>query len=236
MRPRLLVLAVLPIALAGCVGRALPPGELGVGHEVRRLPVPVPAEESAEASGTLLVLGRSVMTGWMAHWGGDAATPVTREGWAISFREVSGPPDIADSAAAAIAEAPPGSTVLFKLCFVDFAEDGSVTAADEGYVRDVAAAARSRGVRLLVGNALPQVASASTPALVGQHRAYDAWLESNAAAEGFEVLDLNGVLAGSDGVLRAAYAASPDDSHLSEPAYDALDAVLFPMLAKGAVE
>lgn len=206
-------------------------------------PAASPSDESVDAppsdgtSAQLLVLGRSVMTGWMAHWGGDAATPANWEGYEIAFREIEGPPGIAQSATDAIADAPAGSVVLFKFCFVDF-NGGEYDEELDTYldlVAEVADAAEARRVSLILGTALPKVANETTPELVSEHHEFARRLEALAAerrARGHDVvvLDLNAVLADADGALRDRYAISRDDSHPNDAAYDALDEALLPLL------
>lgn len=181
------------------------------------------------------MLGRSVMGGWMAHLAADGTTPVERDGYALTYGELASPPDIASSAIERLGAAAPGSVVVFKHCFVDFEAPNAATAAsvlarNRSAVSAVADAAEERGVTLIVGTSLPQVRSASSPALVAQHRSYDEWLRSEARRRGFAVLDLNAVLAGADGALRPEYAASPDDAHLNDAAYAELDTRLFDLL------
>lgn len=229
MRRMCALLAILLLAgvLFGCESAEAPAGA-SPGAES-----PAPDDASAQ----VLVLGRSVMTGWMAHWGGDAATPVNWEGYEISFREIEGPPGIADSAAAAIAEAPAGSAVLFKFCFVDFngvEYDNELDSYLE-YVAEVADAAEARGVSLILGTALPKVSGETTPELVEEHREFAARLKEfatdrRARGQDVVVLDLNAVLADDDGALRDRFAVSADDSHLTDAAYDALDEALLPLL------
>jgi len=226
----LIATLLLAAAVAGCNGG----GSTSGGSADSESPA-----AAGDASAQVLVLGRSVMTGWMAHWGGDASTPVEWEGYTVSFREIEGPPGIGESAASAIAEAPAGSTVLFKFCFVDF-NGGEYAEELDAYlenVAEVADAADSRGVRLILGTALPKVDGETTDELVAEHREFGQRLEEFAAdrrsaGQDVVVLDLNAVLADSDGALRDRYAVSSDDSHLSDAAYDALDEALLPLLAE----
>ncbi|MDO8847603.1 MAG: hypothetical protein Q7W51_04365 [Coriobacteriia bacterium] len=227
----LIAALLLAAALAGCNGGGSSSG--GSAENESSSPA------AGDASAQVLVLGRSVMTGWMAHWGGDASMPAEWEGYTISMREIEGPPGIGESAASAIAEAPTGSTVLFKFCFVDF-NGGDYTEELDAYleyVAEVADAADSRGVRLILGTALPKVDGETTDELVAEHREFGQRIEEFAAdrrsaGQDVVVLDLNAVLADSDGALRDRYAVSSDDSHLSDTAYDALDEALLPLLAE----
>lgn len=229
------LVAMLALAvLAGCAPDASP---AAIDETVPAHDAPRAADD--DHSDELLVLGRSVMTGWMAHWGGDAQTSASWEGHAITFREIEGPPGIGASAASAIGEAPAGSLALFKFCFVDFngGEYAEELDAYESELVRVADAADAEGVRLILGTALPKVRSETTPELVAEHQAFGAMVEALAAdrreaGQDVVVLDLNDVLADDDGALEARYALARDDSHLNEAAYRALDEALLPLLAR----
>lgn len=196
-------------------------------------------DADADSSGTeVLMLGRSVMAGWFDHWGWDGES-VSREGFVLRYGELAGPPDIADSACAYIADAPPGSIVFFKFCFVDFSAGDRETAdaelaEREEQARRVAECAATRPVTLVFGNALPQTASQSNPVLVDEHRRFDEWLREFANENGAFVVDLNSELTDGAGSLRAEFASGPDDAHLTDVAYEALDEALFPVLREAA--
>jgi hypothetical protein len=231
-RSLLAVLAfVLVLAAGACDGRT--PDAISTGE---RETVP-DSGQAVETESTLLVLGRSVMTGWVEYWGGSSSESVVWEGRTVVFREVEGPPGIADSAIDAMSEVPSGSTVLFKFCFVDF-NGGDCEGELEGllgYVEEVADEANARDVRLIVGTALPKVKAETTPELVTEHEEFARRLEGlvaqrREAGEDIAVLDLNEVLADGSGALRTNYAVSRDDSHLNEKAYDALDTALLAVL------
>jgi hypothetical protein len=184
----------------------------------------------------VLMMGRSVMRGWFDHWGWDGDGALEREGRVFEYAELASPPDIASSAADYIEQAPEGSVVFFKLCFVDFeaySNQDIDARVDEnvGYVRDVAAAAAKRDMVLIIGNALPRVRGETSAELRKLHRRYNDELEALAAGEAdVYVLDLYGTLATANGALDARFAISPEDSHLAESAYEELDAQLFALL------
>ncbi len=244
-RRRIFVLVVLVAIAAACVGCGSD-GEPTAEPSGTEMPAagqaaPATGPEGGDSDGRpVLLLGRSVMGGWFTHWGWDGSPesmPLARDGYALTYGEVSGPPDIASSAVRYMEQAPEGGIVVFKFCFVDFLGDEDADARlaqQEGWVETVAAKARERGQHLIVGNALPQVASATTPQLVAEHRAFNTWLDGFAADSGgaVSVLDLHATLAGSDGTLEAEYAASPDDSHLNDRGYAELDRVLFDLLGE----
>ena len=99
---------------------------------------------------------------------------------------------------------------------------------DLSYVRRVVDATRERGVPLILGNALPKVASETDADLVTAHRSYNDALREIAASDSrVHVFDIYGVLATPEGALRKGYAVSPDDSHLSPAGCDAFSEAFF---------
>ncbi|MEW6036091.1 MAG: GDSL-type esterase/lipase family protein [Candidatus Micrarchaeota archaeon] len=193
----------------------------------------VPGGDAGPGNDEVLLLGRSVGYGWAGYMGleYDDATGTyngTYGGNSIRYMEVAGPPDIAGSATDALDEYDSG-VVFFKLCFVDFgSESGESLAEDEQYVQAVyEEAVTKRGRKLVVGNALPQLASSTTPGMRYNHEKYNEWLSQFAAShDGIYVLDLYGALADGSGNLRPEYAASPDDSHLNGKGYAAITPAL----------
>ncbi|GAB4279025.1 MAG: hypothetical protein Kow0056_11870 [Coriobacteriia bacterium] len=190
----------------------------------------------------VLMLGRSVMGGWFAHWGWDWESQVSREGYALDRGELSPPPEIADVACEYIAEAPAGAIVFFKFCFEDFWGEGGEASRQQledmkVWVMQVADCARDHGMPIVIGNALPKVAQYTDSPLVEQHEAFNEWLEEFASGRTeVYVVDQYSVLAGPDGALRPEFALSEDDSHLNETAYEALDPVLFATLDEAAAD
>jgi hypothetical protein len=85
---------------------------------------------------------------------------------------------------------------------------------------------------MIVGNALPQVASATDQWLVWNHRQYNQRLLDLAAQHPatLQVFDLYSVLVDSSGNLKSGYATGADDSHPNEAGYTALDSAFFPFL------
>ena len=182
------------------------------------------------------MLGRSVMAGWFTHWGGS---PYTHGRFTLEYHAVQPPPDIVASAQATIdslilCDQP---VLFFKLCFVDFVGGDSLAAQanldqNVGYVDSVYAAARRRSLKMIVGNALPQVVTATDQWLVWNHRHYNQRLLDLAAqhADTLRVFDLYSVLADSAGNLNPACATGANDSHPNDAAYTALDSAFFPFL------
>jgi hypothetical protein len=182
------------------------------------------------------MLGRSVTGGWFSYWGGS---PYAHGRFYLDYHEVQPPPDIVASVQAfadslTLCDNP---VVFFKLCFVDFAGGDSLSAqasldtnlAYVGRVYD--AVVTGRNLNLIIGNALPQVASATDPWLVWNHREYNRQLEDFAATrQKVAVFDMYSVLADSAGNLMAGYATSADDSHPNGAGYAALDSAWFPFL------
>lgn len=238
-----LLLAGVALSTAGCrSGEGVaPPDWLPVSAEATGTdaeePDAPPAPEGSHGHGSeVLMMGRSVMAGWFDHWRYDYNSPVLRDGYALYYREVAGPPQIGTDAAAALAEVPEGTIVFFKLCFVDFwassSADIAVNAEENlGYVRQVRDACEARGLTLVVGNALPQVSGSTTRELAETHLVYNAGLEALAAESAdMTVFDMYGILAGDSGVLPKGLAVSPVDSHLNEVAYNMLDEEFFTLL------
>lgn len=212
------------VALTGCA----PARPAGTGEQ----PAAGEAGDFGGVETDVLMLGRSVMGGWFQHWGYDGTNPVERNGFRLLYREIEGPEGIGRSAVEAIEETPPGSTVFFKFCFVDFNSDDAELERNKGYVEQVVDAAAERGVRLIIGNALPKTKGETTRELVAEHRAYNGWLLSLVQGDdgSIGVFDMYDVLAGDDGALKPGYAQSRDDAHLTEAAYDALDEAFFDYL------
>lgn len=234
----LLLLLALALGVAGCGG----------GDPDADTQADTNGGDAAPSSGSarpVLMMGRSVMEGWFAHldpaW--DWESPVVRDGFALTYGPLETPPEIARSACGLIEDAEPGTTVFFKFCFDDFwggsGRDGREELEDlTGWVREVAECAAERDVVLIVGNALPKVATYTDDALVTQHREYNQWLGEFAAEAPGEVhvFDLYGLLSTTVGALRPEFAISPNDSHLNDAAYGELEQPLFELLERVAGE
>jgi len=205
-------------------------------HLTSRLSVSFTTGEDTATLVTVYMLGRSVMAGWFGHWG---ESPHSQDRFTLEYHEVQAPPDIAASARAIVdsltlCDQP---VLFFKLCFVDFV-GGDSSAAEENLDRNlrsvdsVYAAARQRSLKMIAGNALPQVADATDQWLVWNHRQYNQGLLDLAAQhpDSLAIFGLYSVLADSNGNLRPGYASGPDDSHPNEAGYTALDSAFFPLL------
>ena len=192
--------------------------------------------DTAAPGAMVYMLGRSVMDGWFSHWGGS---PHTYDRFTLEYHEVQSPLDIGASAQAIIdsltlCDQP---VLFFKLCFEDFDKGDSAAAQENldrnvGYVDSVYAAATGRGLKMIAGNALPQVVNATDQWLVWNHHQYNQRLLDLAAQHSgtLEVFNMYSVLADSAGNLNPAYATSGDDSHPNEAGYTALDSAFFPFL------
>jgi len=182
------------------------------------------------------MLGRSVMAGWFSHWGGS---PYAHGRFTLEYHAVQPPPDIVTSAQAIVdsltlCDQP---VLFFKLSFADFVGGDSLSAQQNldrnvVYVDSVYAAAIARGLKMIVGSALPQVASVTDRWLVWNHLHYNQRLLGLAAQhpDTLRVFDLYSVLADSSGSLNPAYATSSSDSRPNNAGYTALDSVFFPFL------
>lgn len=186
-----------------------------------------------------MMLGRSVMGGWYAHWTEDGSQPYNKDGFSLYYREIDGPDSIMDSVRSRVDEdGGRAGIVFFKLCFVDFNGDDKDSARsnlkrNEGYVQkayDIVVT--GAGKKLIIGNALPQVKGATTGDLIWNHREYDKWLNEFAATHPGQVwiFDEYGILADGNGFLKKGFETSDDDSHPNDTAYTALDEGFFNLL------
>jgi len=164
----------------------------------------------------------------MQHWGYQGSGTVKKNGYVIAYKELDGN-SIPSSFAKNVAGLAPGSVAFFKFCFVDF--DGSNLARRERELDQVLATASAKGLRLVVGNALPVRKEDGNPQIVAEEKKFDEYLSQKASADpNVWVFDFNGVLAGDDGYLKPEYQTA--DSHPNEAAYDTLDQTFFPLLAR----
>jgi len=235
----LAALMMVAVLSAACTAQDGSAGGTGARGEQGQAPAPADRVSSSGSSDDVpvLMLGRSVMEGWFQHWGGGDGSPVSREGFVLTYGTLESPPGIAESAESLIDEHPESRVVFFKFCFEDFSSDdgASHVAQMERWVEEVADHARASGKQLVVGNALPRVRAQTDAPLRAQHREFGRWLEGfSAERDDVRLFDLNGPLADSAGALRSQYALGPDDSHLNDEAYSVLDASLFTALGQAA--
>lgn len=225
-----LLFLCLSLTLSGCVKSTTKPVQKSTTKK---------NESASSGCGQVMMLGRSVMGGWFSHWTGDTSQPYDKDGFSLYYREIDGPDTIMDSVQSRVDEdAGKADIVFFKLCFVDFNEDDRDSARsnlkrNEGYVQkayDIIVP--GAGKKLIVGNALPQVKSATTADLVWNHREYNKWLNDFAAAHTGEVwvFDEYGILSDDSGNLKAEYSPEGEDSHPNDAGYTALDGPLFDLL------
>ena len=219
----LLVLLAVPSALsAGCGGKVEAPLKEKASNSP---PQPAGGEASPHAA-DVIMNGRSVMSAWVEHWGYTWEGPVEKHGYAIDFRELDSS-DIPGSFAANVENLLPGTIAFFKYCFEDF--DGSNLEQRELEVKEVIAEARGKGLRLIIGNALPVRRQDGRPEMLEEYRDFNAFLEAKAAGDpNVWVFDFYVVLAGADGFLKPEYAT--EDSHPNQKAYAQLDRSFFPLL------
>ncbi len=183
----------------------------------------------------LWMMGRSVMAGWFSYHGSDGSTPVTRPRFIFYYKQLEPPPGLISSVRNHLsAERPP--KIFFKLCFEDFT-GGSREAAEANLaknkkrIKSVYRLVNTYNRPLIIGNALPKVASQTDAWLVWNHQQYNAWLNAFAASRNrVYIFDQYSALADDNGNLRADYAAGPDESHPNDAGYSAIDAALFPFL------
>lgn len=225
------------LALAGC-GRGGPSvsdsgdkPEAVEGVEVSTDDGDVEVETQSTGS-TVTMNGRSVMGGWFEHWGYDWEGPVSRDGYLLEYRELDADlSSIAESFERNVDGSQPGSVVFFKFCFADFWGDNSAQL--KGVIDEVIGSAADRGLRLIIGNALPVREEDGSTGLVSQYHDYNEFLVQRASeSPDVFVYDFYGILAGSDGFLKHEYDVG--DSHLNESAYSALDGTFFPLLERAS--
>jgi hypothetical protein len=199
------------------------------------------AKQTTTSSGStqVMMLGRSVMGGWFTHWTGDTSRVCNKDGFSLYYREIDGPDSIMESAQSRVNEdGGKAAIVFFKLCFVDFNGDDRDSARsnlkrNEGYAQkafDIVVT--GAGKKLIIGNALPQVQSATTADLVWNHREYNKWLGEFAAAHPGQVhiFDQYSILSDDNGYLKSEYQTSTNDSHPNDAGYANMDDPLFALL------
>ena len=214
----LLIVFVVSLSLAAGCGKK--EGATNVEREKK--------EQTTETSHGKAVLmnGRSVMQGWMEHWGYQWEGPVEKNGYSIDYKELDAE-DMAGSFSDNVSGLPAGSVVFFKFCFADF--NGSNLAELEKTVNEVIDTAQEKGLKLIIGNALPVRKQDGSGELVAEYKKYNAFLENKAADNSnIRVYDFYGVLAGPDGLLKPEY--DTGDSHPNDDAYTELDVTFFPLL------
>ena len=190
------------------------------------------------ASGKVHMCGRSVMEGWFNYWGDPDR--VTRKGYELVHHYVSGPddsPSIVEDVCAVADSAEAGSAVFYKLCFVDF-EGWNESSARENLERNKSLAdqvvnyvVNTRGLKLIIGNALPKTQGETGDWLSWNHQQYNTYLLTLQAAhpERVWVFDLYGNLAQQPGgYLKTAY--DTGDGHPNQSGYAALEDPYFNLL------
>ena len=220
-----LVLVVsLSLAAVGCGKKEEKTEETGEKATVEQ----EQKEEATETSTGKAVLmnGRSVMGGWLEHWGYNYEGPVREYGYSLDYRELDAE-DMAGSFEENVSGLPPGSVVFFKFCFEDF--NGENLGDLESTVGEVIDIAAERGLKLIIGNALPMNEEGGSRELVNEYEKYNAFLEKKATeSPDVWVYDFYSVLAGPDGLLKPEY--DTGDSHPNDDAYAQLDVTFFPLL------
>jgi len=227
----------------GC-GKKTSDQQSGSANEEREVVEEAQTEEESdgtELSGRpVFMMGRSVMYGWFSHWNpDDASKPAKRGDFVLYYKELSTPPDIAESVKGYVDEIDADNTIVFfKFCFDDFAGSSRSEAKanlsdNKKYIQQVfKAVVEERGLKLIIGNALPRVENYTDSQLVWNHRTFNNWLEDFAAEHSAEVyvFDQYSVLSDSEGNLKSEYAADPEDSHPNDQAYSDLDDSFFSFL------
>lgn len=194
------------------------------------------AKASPSARGIGIVLfGRSVTEGWFRHWGVQPGRGFVQGPFRLLHRTFDDGPNETrwpEQVVSALRRFGPHlQAVQVKLCFVDFTEETDLAP----YQRTIEAIYRAvveRGKKkLLIGNALPNVAGASPAGLIAKQRAFNGWLGAFAKKHPqVHIFEQYEVLSTEKGVLDPRYASSPSDAHLNELGYAALDTGYFAFL------
>jgi hypothetical protein len=222
----ILTLVGLACLGAGCSSTQRPESKTATPR--RTVPSATSQPASSSQPRAVLINGRSVGYNWMAHWGYVGDGTVKKDGYTIAYKELDGN-NIPSSFAENVADLAPGSVAFFKFCFVDF--DGSNLSQRERELDQVLATAQAKGLKLVVGNALPVRREDGNAQVVAEERKFNEYLAQKAASNpGVWVFDFHGTLAGSDGYLKPEYQTG--DSHPNDEAYDALDQTFFPLLGQ----
>lgn len=180
----------------------------------------------------ILMFGRSVMEGWFIHWRSDTSTSVKKEGYTLEYRELTSPPEIVESFRRQINNLSTDEkpVIFFKFCFDDF-QGGSKEEAEENlaenkkYIEEVYKISSQKGLRLIIGNALPRVSEYKTSYLKWNHREFNEWLFDfqTQHPDDIFIFDMYNQLTDSSGNLKAEFTNDPSDSHPNDAGYKALD-------------
>jgi hypothetical protein len=199
----------------------------------------VNTEQKITVENRILMFGRSVMAGWFTYWGASTDSSFQKQGYTLEYHELNSPPDIVSSFNEQINKL--SSTekpiIFFKLCFVDFA-GGSKEEAEENlaqnkkYIEEVYNITHSKDLKLIIGNALPQVSANSTDYLKWNHEAYNQWLQEFAAkhSNDLTVFNMYDILKDTSGNLKPEYTNDQTDSHPNDAGYNALDGPFFSLI------
>lgn len=187
------------------------------------------------------MFGRSVMAGWFEYWGSDVSRPVKKQGYILEYKNLYEPPDIVSSFEEYINDlsANEKPITFFKFCFVDFhgasqEEASNNLAENKKYIEEVYRIAKNKGLKLIIGNALPKVAAETDSYLKWNHKQYNKWLFEleKKYPKDIIIFDFYNNLVDSSGNLRRDFAVDNYDSHLNKEAYNVLDKEFFKLLEK----
>lgn len=212
-----------------------------------------PLNHSPKGKISIVMAGQSTMKLWFKHWNWPypLRLKTTYKNWPIGYQKYSkdnvyyeyyrlaGPrskdplkPFGQDMVTTfvAVLESNKFDAAFFKFCFLDFIIDEEKAQKRYGdlirVVEEVAEAAGKRGVKLIVGNALP-LPTPSEPTVKLQER-FNAWLTEFAAKhDDVIVYDLYTPLIDDSGRLRDGLSRGDGDPHLHDKAYSILDKSLF---------
>jgi lysophospholipase L1-like esterase len=194
----------------------------------------------------VVMFGRSVLEAWFYHWGwdGEEDTPVERLRFTLRHRYLVGPEGDGTNTVADFQQqvgalnAADSPAVFFKLCFVDFTGGDSASAQENldrntALVRALYDVVAARGLRLVIGNALPVTESGHDEWLYWNHTRYNSFVRdlANAHPRRVSVLDLYSVLTDwGTHCIRREYRSGRSDPHPNADGYEALDPALDALL------
>jgi hypothetical protein len=206
----------------------------------------------------IAMAGRSTMRLWFKHWNWPYPLRVkgTYREWPIPYKQYTKGDLyleylILKRPSQEEAESPFGKWMLdsfaeglsytdydasfFKFCYVDFIVRGGDSYLDRFEyltltIRAVYGITSSKGVLLIIGNALPMTDSSDD--VIEIQRKFNTWLLEFAAAKSdVEIFDFFSPLTDEGGRLKLEFARSANDTHLGEKAFSKLDKLFFPQVS-----
>jgi hypothetical protein len=232
------ILLCLPILFIGCKQTKTGPQEELTEQLTKQ---PTEENQTKEMPGqerTVIMLGRSVMEGWFAHWGWDHQNPIKKGRFTLEYHEISPPPDIVNSVKQTMDNLPAEKKdiIFFKFCFDDFEGDvdaNSNLERNKKYIEEIhQIVVENHQAKLIIGNALPKVIKNTDIYLVWNHQQFNSWLNDlwKEHPENVTVFNMYDKLSNEMGALKKEFTDDLSDSHLNDRGYEALDESFFDIL------